>query len=145
MIKKILLVASLVGAVSAAQAVEIGITVGNNYTKNENVWGLTASTNVKGFGATAGFARNSSADTYSVIGAKDVAKFKAADIAVKAGVAYVDSKVNADGYALTVGVGASMPITKVVSATLDYSYQAGESKVSSQDGNRLTAGLKYRF
>ena len=145
MIKKIVLIGALFSALTAAQAVEIGITTGNNYTKNENVWGLTASTNVKGFGATAGFARNSSADTYSVTGAKDVAKFKAADIAVKAGVAYVDSKVNTDGYALTVGVGASMPITKVVSATLDYSYQAGESKVSSQDGNRLTAGLKYRF
>lgn len=145
MIKKILLVASLVGAVAAAQAVEIGITDGNNFSKQENVWGLTAGTQVKGYGVTAGFGRNSSADTFSVIGAKEIAKFKATDIAVKTGVAYVDSKVGPDGYALIVGLGASMPITKVVSATLDYSYQAGESKVSSQDGNRLTAGLKYRF
>ena len=145
MIKKILLVASLVGAVAAAQAAEIGITDGNNYTKNENVWGVTVGTSLKSYTLTGGFARNSSADTFSITGAKDIAKFKSADIAVKTGVAYIDNKVDPDGYAFIVGVGASMPITKVVSATLDYSYQAGENKVSSQDGNRLTAGLKYRF
>ena len=41
MIKKIVLMGALIGALTAAQAVEIGITDGNNFTKNENVWGLT--------------------------------------------------------------------------------------------------------
>ena len=136
---------ALIGALTAAQAVEIGITDGNNFTKNENVWGLTVGTQVKSFGLTGGFERNASADTYSIVVAKDVTKFGPASVAVKAGVAYVDTKVNPDGYALIVGAGVSMPIAKKVSATLDYSYQAGESKVSSQDGNRLTAGLKYSF
>lgn len=144
MIKRLVLVAALIGA-GMAQAVEVGITTGNNFSKQENVWGVTIGTQVKGFGLTGGFARNASADTFSVLGAKDVAKFGPASVAVKAGVAYVDSKVKPDGYAAIVGAGVNMPIAKKVSATLDYSYQAGESKVSSQDGNRLTAGLKYSF
>jgi opacity protein-like surface antigen len=144
LIKRLVLVAALISA-SMAQAVEVGVTDGNNFTKQENVWGVTVGTQVKGFGLTGGFARNGSSDTFSVLGSKDVAKVGPASVAVKAGVAYVDNKVNSDGYALIVGAGASMPIAKKVAATLDYSYQAGESKVSSQDGNRLTAGLKYSF
>lgn len=128
-----------------AQAVEVGVTDGNNFSKQENVWGITVGTQVKGLGVTGGFARNASSDTFSVSGAKNVAKFRNVDVAAKAGVAYIDNKVGDDGYALTVGAGASMPITKTLSATLDYSYQAGENKVSTQDGNRLVAGLKYRF
>lgn len=144
LIKRLVLVAALISA-GMAQAVEVGVTSGNNFSKQENVWGVTVGTQVKGFGVTGGFDRNASADTYSIIAAKDVTKLGSASIAAKAGVAYVDTKVNPDGYALIVGAGASMPIAKKVSATLDYSYQAGESKVSSQDGNRLTAGLKYSF
>lgn len=144
MIKKLVLVAALVSA-SMAQAVEVGVTAGNNFSKQENVWGVTVGTQVRALGVTGGFARNASSDTFSVLGAKDVAKFGPASVAVKAGVAYVDSKVKPDGYAAVVGAGVNMPIAKKVSATLDYSYQAGESKVSSQDGNRLTAGLKYSF
>ena len=136
--------AALVSA-SMAQAVEVGVTGGNNFSKQENVWGVTVGTQVRALGVTGGFARNASSDTFSVLGAKDVAKFGPASVAVKAGVAYVDSKVKPDGYAAVVGAGVNMPIAKKVSATLDYSYQAGESKVSSQDGNRLTAGLKYSF
>ena len=144
MIKRLVLVAALVSA-SMAQAVEVGVSSGNNFSKQENVWGVTVGTQVRALGVTGGFARNASSDTFSVLGAKDVAKFGPAAVAVKAGVAYVDSKVNPDGYAAIVGAGVNMPIAKKVSATLDYSYQAGESKVSSQDGNRLTAGLKYSF
>lgn len=144
LIKKLVLVAALISA-SMAQAVEVGVTSGNNFSKQENVWGVTVGTQVRGLGVTGGFARNASSDTYSVLGAKDVTKFGPATVALKAGVAYVDTKADPNGYAAVVGAGASMPIAKKLSATLDYSYQAGESKVSSQDGNRLTAGLKYSF
>ena len=145
MIKKIVLMGALIGALTAAQAVEIGITDGNNFTKNENVWGLTVGTQVKGFNVTGGFARSKTSDTYSVVGAKDVAKFGPASVAAKAGGAYTDIKGISTGYAAIVGVGATVPLAKKVSATLDYSYYAGQNKVSAQDGNRLTAGLKYSF
>ena len=144
MIKRLVLVAALISA-SMAQAVEVGVTDGNNFSKQENVWGVTVGTQVSGFGVTGGFARNVSSDTYSVLGSKDVAKVGPASVAVKAGVSYVDIKAVSTGYALIAGAGVTLPIDKKLSATLDYSYQAGESKVSSQDGNRLTAGLKYSF
>lgn len=136
---------ALISALTAAQAVEIGITDGNNYTKNENVWGVTIGTQVKGYDVTGGFARSGSSDTVSVVGAKDVAKFGSATIAVKAGGAYADIKGISTGYAAIVGASATVPLTKKVSASLNYSYQAGQDKVSTQDGNRLTAGLKYSF
>jgi len=136
---------ALIGALTAAQAVEIGITDGSNFTKNENVWGVTVGTQVKGYNVTGGFARNNSSDSYSVIGAKNVTKFGPTTIAVKAGGAYTDIKGTSTGYAAIVGAGATVPLTGKVSATLDYSYQAGQNKVNTQDGNRLTAGLKYSF
>ena len=136
---------ALIGALTAAQAVEIGITDGNNFTKNENVWGVTIGTQVKGYDVTGGFARSGSSDTVSVVGAKDIAKFGPASVAAKAGGAYTDIKGISTGYAAIVGVGATVPLAKKVSATLDYSYYAGQNKVSAQDGNRLTAGLKYSF
>lgn len=136
---------ALIGALTAAQAVEIGITDGNNYTKNENVWGVTVGTQVKGYDVTGGFARNASSDTFSVVGAKDVAKLGPATVAVKAGGAYTDIKGVSTGYAAIVGAGVTVPLVSKVSATLDYSYQAGQDKVSAQDGSRLTAGLKYSF
>ena len=136
---------ALISALTAAQAVEIGITDGNNFSKNENVWGVTVGTQVRSYDVTGGFARSGSSDTYSVVGAKDVTKFGPATVAVKAGVAYTDIKGISTGYAAIVGASATVPLAKKVSATLDYSYQAGESKVSAQDGNRLAAGLKYSF
>jgi len=145
LIKKLVLMGALISALTAAQAVEFGITDGNNFTKNENVWGVTVGTQVKGYDVTGGFARSGSSDTYSVVGAKDVTKFGPATIAVKAGVAYADIKGVSTGYAAIVGAGATVPLAKKVSASLNYSYQAGESKVSAQDGNRLAAGLKYSF
>jgi len=144
LIKKIVLVAALISA-GMAQAVEVGVTGGNNYTKNENVWGITVGTEVSGYGVTGGFARNASVDTYSVIGSKEVVKLGPAAISLKAGGAYIDSKTSVTGYTGIVGVGATLPLMKKVSATVDYNYQAGESKVSSQDGSRITAGIKYSF
>ena len=46
---------------------------------------------------------------------------------------------------MTVGVGASMPVTKQVSVTVDFARQYGQERVQAFDGNRTTVGLKYKF
>jgi hypothetical protein len=38
-----------------------------------------------------------------------------------------------------------MPVTKQVSLGVDVARQYGQDRVSQSDGNRVTAGLKYRF
>jgi outer membrane autotransporter protein len=57
----------------------------------------------------------------------------------------LNNQVSADGYAMTVGIGASMPVTKTVSLTLDAARQYGQERVQGSDGNTVTAGLSYRF
>ena len=66
-------------------------------------------------------------------------------MAVKAGVAYLNNQTGSDGYAITAGVGASVPVYKDLSATVDYRRQEGQNRVSAFDGNQIAVGLKYSF
>ena len=63
----------------------------------------------------------------------------------RVGVAYLDNKTGADGYTATVGVGASMPITKQLSAGVSVDHQFGQNRVSQFNGNIVTAGVKVGF
>jgi len=146
--KKLVLVAALMAAFSA-QAVEVGIN-GSTDTANtdRNGYGVTVGQKFGAMGVTAGFDRYSKGmdlDKYSLVGSYDVTKIGTATVAVKAGGAYLDQKNGKDGYAALVGVGASLPVTKQLAATVDYRYQAGQSSVRSLDGSTVSAGLKYSF
>jgi outer membrane autotransporter protein len=57
----------------------------------------------------------------------------------------LDQKNTTDGYAALVGAGVSYPLNKQVALTGDYRYQAGQSRISSLNGNTISAGLKYSF
>lgn len=125
---------------------EYGITVGEKFGK---------------VGITAGFARSNGGtpitiptdgpykdqvqDRYSLVAGYDVAKFGPVTITPTLGVAYLNNARDKDGYAMTVGVGASVPVTKQISLTANYARQYGQDNVNQFDGNRITAGLKYRF
>lgn len=148
MLKKLVLVAALMAAVSA-QAVEVGINASrDNGNSNRDGGGLTISESFGTTGIVAGWDRYSSGtelNKYSLMGTYDVATFGKAVVAVKAGVAYVDQKSTIDGYAGLIGVGVSYPVYKKVSLTADYRYQAGQSRISSLDGSTVSAGLKFAF
>jgi outer membrane autotransporter protein len=79
------------------------------------------------------------------MGSYNLTQVGVATVAVKAGVAYLDQKNSNDGYAALVGAGVSIPVTTKIAATVDYRYQAGQSRVKSLDGNTISAGLKYSF
>lgn len=145
--KGILLVALM--AAFAANATEIGIT-GSRDTANSDRsgYGFTIGQKFDKVGVTAGFDRYKSGtdlDKYSVVGSYDVANIGKSTVAVKVGIAYLDQKGATDGYAGLMGAGISMPITSSLAATVDYRYQAGQSRVSSLDGSTVSAGLKYSF
>jgi hypothetical protein len=98
---------------------------------------------------TAGFSRttagNNDQDRYSLVGSYNIAKVGPVTLSSKLGVAYLNNQHGADGSALTVGLGASMPVTKTVSLTLDAQRQYGQDRVQQFDGRVVTAGLAYRF
>jgi outer membrane autotransporter protein len=57
----------------------------------------------------------------------------------------LNNQTSADGYALAVGVGATVPLNKAIDFTLDASRQYGQKRVQDSDGNAVVAGLKYKF
>ena len=148
--KKITIAAALVLAASAASALEVGVTQTRDYAGvNRNGTGLTVGTSVGAVGVTAGFERFTEGandqDRYSVTAGTNVAKLGPVTLGVNTGVAYLNNQTGANGYALTVGAGASVPVTKAVSANLEVARQYGQDRVAQFDGNRVTVGLKYKF
>ena len=148
--KKTAIATILALAAVSAQALEVGVSTTADYSgvNKSTGYGLTLSKPVGKFGVTAGFDRftaGSNQDRYSLVAGYDVAKFGPVTLTPKLGVAYLNNQRGADGSAITVGVGASMPLTKTVSMTLDVARQYGQSRVQGSDGNAVTAGLAYRF
>ena len=146
--KNIILATALLASMSA-QAVELGINASRDTANSDRTgYGLTIGQKYDKVGITAGFDRYTTGidlNKYTLVTSYDVTKVGAATIAVKGGVAYLDQKGTTDGYAALIGAGVSYPLSKQVALTVDYRYQAGQSKISSLDGGTISAGLKYAF
>lgn len=149
--KKIAIASLLALAAFSASAVEVGVNGSYDFggSNDRPGAGVTVGQKFNKFGVTAGFDRytkGTDTNKYSLVGSYDVATVATATVAVKAGVAYIDnSGRSTDGYAALVGAGVSYPLTTKLAATVDYRYQAGQSKINSQDGSTVSAGIKYSF
>lgn len=148
--KKFAIASILAIAAMSASAVEVGVTATRDYAgTNRNGGGLTVGQSYGKVGVTAGFERFTSGandqDRFSLVAGYDVAKVGPVTVTPKVGVAYLNNQTGADGYAMTVGVGASVPVTKQVSVGLDVARQYGQDRVNAFDGNRVTAGVVYKF
>ena len=148
--KKILF-ATLATMALSASAVEVGVNGTRDYSgaADRTGYGVTVGEKFGKFGAEVGYNKfnqgTNDQNRYSLVGSYDVAKVGPVTLAVKGGVAYLDNKTSANGYALTIGVGASVPIYKNLSATIDYRRQEAQNRVSAFDGNQIAVGLKYAF
>jgi hypothetical protein len=147
---KKLIAMALILAAGAASAFEVGVTGTRDYSGTDrNGGGITIGEKVGSIGVTAGFERFTSGandqDRYSVVAGYDVANFGPVTITPKVGVAYLNNQTGSDGYALTVGVGASVPVAQKISLGLDYARQYGQDRVNSFDGNRVTVSARYAF
>lgn len=149
---KKLAIASLIAlAATAASALEVGVTSTRDYSgaQNRNASGVTVGEQFGKVGVTAGFERFTQGandqDRYSVVAGYTIAKLGSVTVTPKVGVAYLNNQTGQDGYAMTAGVGASLPVTKQVSLTADVARQYGQDRVQSFDGNRVALGLKYKF
>ena len=148
--KKILFVALSTLALSAS-AVEVGVNGTRDYsgTSDRTGYGVTLGQKFGAVGVEAGYDRftqsTNDQNRYSLVASYDVTKIGPVTIAVKGGVAYLDNQTVANGYAVTAGVGASVPVVKNLAATVDYRRQEGQSRVNAFDGNQVAVGLKYSF
>jgi hypothetical protein len=148
--KKILF-ATLATLALSASAVEVGVNGTRDYsgTSDRTGYGVTLGQKFGAVGVEAGYDRftqsTNDQDRYSVVASYDVTKIGPVTIAVKGGVAYLDNQTVANGYAVTAGVGASVPVVKNLAATVDYRRQEGQNRVSAFDGNQVAVGLKYSF
>jgi len=148
--KKILF-ATLATLALSASAVEVGVNGLRDYsgTTDRTGYGVTVGEKFGKFGAEVGYNRftqgSNDQDRYSLVGSYDIATVGPVTLAVKAGVAYLDNQTGSNGYAITGGVGASVPVYKNLAATLDYRRQEGQNRVSAFDGNQVAVGLKYSF
>jgi opacity protein-like surface antigen len=155
--KKFAIATLMAVAVASAGAVEVGVIGGETFNTDNhtnNTAGLTVGEKFGKFGVTAEVDHNfaqkapTNINRYSLIGSYNVAKVGHADIAVKAGVDYLSQRSGSTlpaGYGLMAGVGATVPVTGKVSATLDYRYDAGQERVKPQNGNQVLLGVKYAF
>ena len=148
--KKIAIASLLALAAISASAVEVGVTTARDYAgADRDAYGITIGQSFGKVGVTAGFDRATKGannqDRYTLVGSYEVAKLGTATVAVKGGGALLNNQTGADGYALLVGAGVSIPVATKVSLGLDYTRQYGQDRVQAQDGNRLTASVKYAF
>ena len=148
--KKVLF-ATLATLALSASAIEVGVNGIRDYsgTADRTGYGVTLGDKFGAIGLEAGYNRftqgSNDQDRYSLVASYDVTKVGPVTIAVKGGVAYLDNQTGANGYAVTAGVGASVPVYKSLAATLDYRRQEGQNRVSAFDGNQVAVGLKYAF
>ncbi len=148
--KKIAIASLLALAAISASAVEVGITGTRDYSGTDrNFGGITLSEKFGNYGVALGLERSSISSNdqtrLSVVGDREVVKLGPVSVAGRLGVAYLNNQTSADGYALTVGVGASAPVSKKVSVGLAVDRQYGQDRIESFDGNRLTVSAKYSF
>jgi hypothetical protein len=149
-LKKILFVTLATLALSAS-AVEVGVTGTRDYsgTSDRTGYGITLGQKFGAVGVVAGYDRftqsTNDQDRYSLVASYDVTKIGPVTIAVKGGVAYLNNQTVSNGYAVTAGVGASVPVVKNLAATVDYRRQEGQNRVNAFDGNQVAVGLKYSF
>lgn len=149
--KKIAIASLLALAATTASALDLGVGVTRDYsgTDNRNSGSLTLGQNFGKTSLTGGFERftagNNDQDRWSLVGGYDVAKIGAITVTPKVGVAYLNNQRTVDGYAMTVGVGAGVPLNKQISLGVDVARQYGQDRVQTFDGNRVTVGVKTRF
>jgi outer membrane autotransporter protein len=148
--KKMAIMTVLASALVATSA--MAMDIGARYTTSGNTLadstGITVGQKFGKIGAELAFDRFATGnkfDSYSAVASYDVAHVVGATVAAKAGATYVQPAVGEDGYAVVVGAGASYPITKSISAVVDYKYQRGQDRVKSFDGNTVSVGAKFSF
>lgn len=147
---KKLVIASLIFASVSASATDLGITAARGVAGDSRTYGgVTLGQHYGPVSATVGIEQSSVGSNdqtrYSLVGGYDVAKFGDVTVTPKLGVAYLDNQTSSNGFAMTTGVGVSVPVTNTVTVGFDVERQFGQNKVSEFNNNRFVASVKQVF
>ena len=136
------IIASMLTITLSAFAGEVTVSEAHDYGVKEN--GFRVGTSVAGLSLTATHI-DSKYNRYAV--GKEVEVTKVGPVALSAGgsVSYQDTVRAKDGYGLTVGAKATLPITKSVDLVAGAERFVGQNRVSSFNGNVGTIGLTAKF
>ncbi len=148
--KKIAIASLIALAATTASALEVGVNTSREYVgTNNNGYGVTLGKKYGKVGLTAGVDRftkeANDQDRLSLTVGYDAAKLGPVTITPKLGVAHLNNSAAVDGYALTVGIGGAVPLSKAVDFTVDARRQYGQDRVNAFDGNTVAVGFKYKF
>ena len=136
--KKSLLIVALLSMIGVASAVEVGVNGGYTWGGPDRAtYGVSVGEKFGKYGVAATFDRATATkndqNRWGLVGSYDVATIAGVTVAPKLGVAWLDNQHGADGWAASVGVGASYPVTKSVALTADYRYQEDIQKKRSEE------------
>lgn len=149
--KKLAIATLIAMAATAASALEVTVVGTRDYSgaTNRNGAGVVVSEQfgkvVVGAGVESLNKGSDNQDRYSLTAGYDLAKFGTVTVAPQVGVTFLDNQASQDGYAMTIGVGVTVPLTKQVGLTAAIARQYGQDRVQTFDGNRFTVGVKYGF
>ena len=147
--KKLAIASVLALAAVSASALDLGVNATHTNYNDKNGFGVSVGQKFGKFGVTAGFEQfatpENNQDRYSLIGSYDVVTVGPVTVSARAGGALLRNYTADTGYVGLYGVGASMPLTKKISADVSLLRQQGQSQVTQFDGNLVSAGLKYSF
>jgi outer membrane autotransporter protein len=148
--KKLLIATILASAAGFASAADVTLSTGHNTATNQNMVGLSTTLAKSGaLGVVVGADRSTSGvesvnRAHAALTA-DVAKVWGATVTTRVGAAFVDRSVNENGVVGVVGVSATYPLTKSVSAVADYSYQYANDRNRDLNGSIVAVGLRVAF
>lgn len=148
--KKLAIMAALAVAAVSASAVEVGVRGTHTGDAVADSAGVTVGQKFGAVGVEGTFDRSTrgavNTNRFGLVGGYDVAKVAGITVTPKVGVAFIDpANSGLNGYATSVGVGASLPLTAKVSLVADYAYQRGQDRVRAFNGNQVSVGAKYSF
>jgi hypothetical protein len=147
--KKTLIAAALALAATTASALDLTVNANRDLGEKRNGAGLSLGHTVKGINLAVGVDRfdykRGNVDLYSLTAGYEVIKVMGVGVSAQMGVAYNDSEIGRNGWALQPGVSLSVPVTKKVALVTEVRRQFGEDKIKYLNGNAVSVGLKVNF
>lgn len=141
----------MAGLVSTASALDVGVTGGFDDAgkRDTSTYGVTVGQKYGALGVALEADRSTRNKAMNnrlgVIASYDVAQVAGITVAPKVGLVALNPERGDEGYGAVAGVGGELNLGSKFALSLDYRYQWGQDRVGKLDGNRVFAGVKYRF
>jgi len=146
--KKVLAAIAIAAAAGTASAADLTVNYNRDTSNKINGGGLALSASVEK--ATVAvtfdrFAKGTDVDSYGVLGSYEIFKLGKLGVSGQLGLSYLDVERGRNGFAGTVGLGVSYPITKKISIVADANRIMPEDKIKSQEATIVSMGIRTSF